>query len=443
MGKRKRYSNFNCGCFLGILILGLLFAAPYLVRVYVDSHIRSAVPPQVYKEVINFFEEPVELPKDWQTVSPYSEELLTAQKKFDDELSQWTGQEEALKHPEVFEKLNAAIEITSDDWLEAIPKIKQTESLLQRIVEFVNCDDYQLQAWPESDPNSILTNPNAAIKNTLMLQLAARIFVVRSFHFASEGRWEEAFNSSMMVLRMACRHPTGQIITHQLAVACEMIALKYQSRMVAECEDSKLLRNALEEMNSLDKSINHTTDLNVYLLDVVGGLRHHIRKGVEIDLSVNEPPAYFFELLSRYGFPWVPQIPKTGFAKVGDSLRQPHSPIMRLLGFNRILLAVAIPNVMETQIRQQSAHAQFDLTRLILVHRILELEGGQKISNTEEIVPAFIEGELIDPFSEKTYLWDATNEAFYSVAPNKIDEGNAIRYSPTNGTTSAGDLSLP
>jgi hypothetical protein len=48
-----------------------------------------------------------------------------------------------------------------------------------------------------------------------------------------------------------------------------------------------------------------------------------------------------------------------------------------------------------------------------------------------------------DPFADKPYLWDASHETFYGIGPDGKDDQNLVRYDPTNGTTSEGDLSVP
>jgi len=443
MRKRERYSNFNCGCVLGLLVLAIILLAPILLRFYIEYTIRNHLGPQDYKEFVRYFDQPIELPKEWQAVAPYSEKLLAGRTKLDDELSQWAEQEKHFEHPEVFKKFNDGIEFTPQDWEEAQTNVNGAESLLQAIEHFISYEDYEVQAWPQPDPKVLLANPNAASRNTFIFQTASRCFVIRGLLYANERRWEEAFNSNLMVLHMSSRHPAGRLIDELVALACEMLACKYQSNLVAECEDSKLLTETLQEMNALDGSLNHITTVNPYLIEIIGGLRQHKRNGIEIDLSVKEPTAYFVRILCRHGLPGRPQPRLTGFAKLGNSLLGPQGLIGRLLGIERLGMCYSMPNFQEIQIRKQSARAQYDLARLRLVNRILELEGGQKISNTEDIAPKFIQQKLIDPFSEKPYLWDVSTELFYSIGPNKINEENAFRYSPTNGSKSAGDLSLP
>ena len=101
-----------------------------------------------------------------------------------------------------------------------------------------------------------------------------------------------------------------------------------------------------------------------------------------------------------------------------------------------------MPNTLEARTREQTAKAKFDLARLVLARRLEQLENNVASQDASQFVPDYFALELRDPFVEAAYLWDAKDEAFYSVGPDKGNDNNRIRYDPTNGTISVGDISL-
>jgi hypothetical protein len=62
---------------------------------------------------------------------------------------------------------------------------------------------------------------------------------------------------------------------------------------------------------------------------------------------------------------------------------------------------------------------QFDLARLFLVKRILEMEGRETPTTVAELVPEFFEEEPLDSITGEPYKWDAETGEF--VASNAND----------------------
>ncbi|MCA9427322.1 MAG: hypothetical protein KC994_19735, partial [Candidatus Omnitrophica bacterium] len=96
----------------------------------------------------------------------------------------------------------------------------------------------------------------------------------------------------------------------------------------------------------------------------------------------------------------------------------------------------------EVVLRSVYFETALNLTRLQIANRIHELETGEKAKDMSHLVPILLPLAPVDPFTDQPFHWDASRETFYSVGPDEMDDGNSIRYSPTNGSKSVGDVSV-
>jgi hypothetical protein len=102
----------------------------------------------------------------------------------------------------------------------------------------------------------------------------------------------------------------------------------------------------------------------------------------------------------------------------------------------------AMPDAQEGFIREKVAKAQFDLARLMVATRLMQLRGEPSTGSLSAFVPNYLPKAPLDPFSEKPYLWQPSEGCFYSVGPDRTDNRLEKRYDPTNGTLSSGDIGL-
>ena len=108
----------------------------------------------------------------------------------------------------------------------------------------------------------------------------------------------------------------------------------------------------------------------------------------------------------------------------------------------KMLYKIAVPNTLEAHTRERTAKVKFDLARLLLARRLEQLESNAAPQYASQFAPDYFAVELRDPFVKIAYLWDANYGVFYSVGPDESNDSNRIRYDPTNGTISVGDIAL-
>jgi hypothetical protein len=91
----------------------------------------------------------------------------------------------------------------------------------------------------------------------------------------------------------------------------------------------------------------------------------------------------------------------------------------------------------------QRTLCKFDLLRLETARRIYTLEhGGKAPARQQELVPALLPALPLDRFAKDKAPYRTAAGRIYSLGPDAVDQRGAVRYDPTNGSTSAGDLVL-
>jgi len=391
-------------------------------------------------EMEAFFEEPVELPEEWRKVEPFPEDLVTAGRELRENLQTANAEAWSERWRPVFETLQSGRTISESEWSDLRKALGEFRNVPGAAARFVEIPGYDLEAFPPTDPDSGYIDGHS-------LYLAPEILCLNSYLLAHDGNWAEAFHPCLTCLRMAERHPASSCVTHSLAIIWERNAARCLSNLAGECDDIGARRALLVEMNRLDGKINLDAFTDPLLIDSVGRLRWYARRGKSVglesgltradlfrrsqDAQGEEPePLRFSYLFGTYGR-----------LVLARSVFIRDAPFSRLGGehFYRYIM----PNYRAGRIDEQAAEADFDIARLTVAARIEELETGRPPGDVSALVEKYFPGGLTDPFADAAYRRDPRGNTLYSIGPDHADNGNRIRYDPTNGTDSAGDISLP
>jgi len=128
-----------------------------------------------------------------------------------------------------------------------------------------------------------------------------------------------------------------------------------------------------------------------------------------------------------------------------DSARLPQRRFLGHLldvSIDRAYAKLRFDRIDEAHVREKMVKALFDILCLQIANRIAEIETGGKTDDLNEFTGKFSNEPRLDPFTSEALLWDTSAETFYSVGPDEMDDGNLLRYNPTNGIISVGDISL-
>jgi hypothetical protein len=103
------------------------------------------------------------------------------------------------------------------------------------------------------------------------------------------------------------------------------------------------------------------------------------------------------------------------------------------------------PNLLEARTRQFVADARFHLVRTALAARYRLVTTGEFPKSEDDFAPFLASGLPQDVFALAPLKFTSAEPdlySVYSVGPDRSDDGAAIEYDSTNGTTSRGDISI-
>jgi hypothetical protein len=403
------------------------------------------MPPADYAEMVRFFDEPYDFPAEWAEVKLYTPEFQAAIRLFQEEAAKIGGglagavpsrTSDQRPYQEDYQAiLQRGAELTPAEWAAAELNIRETTGYLTAWSTLSQHHDYEMEAIPIQAPSP---TPWPDYLNFLELQRTTRFLCLRSHLLARNAAWAEAFSSALSPLRIVQRHPASILSAHLVGIACERIADRSIARLAIQCPERASIEEALHEMNRLDSRLHRDNLEEAWKTDVIGSLRVYKRRdNVEFDLNPGRAGIYYFrkslEVYKRHvGLPQPLGIvvPTTFWA--------------RFMGAEEwAYYTLSHSNPMEPQFRFKVTKTEFDLARLLLANRLRELDGEAKTSELTDLIPKWLPSSPNDPFADKPYLWDAAHGTFYGIGPDQRDDGNSIRYDPTNGTKTTGDIALP
>jgi len=105
---------------------------------------------------------------------------------------------------------------------------------------------------------------------------------------------------------------------------------------------------------------------------------------------------------------------------------------------------VSYPNIPEAETRHKTSDMKFQLVRMALAARYCLFETGEFPSSQQHFAPFFREELPKDTFTENDALrftrLSKNEMAVYSVGPDGDDDRTKVRYDPTNGAITDGDI---
>jgi len=425
-------SSFPWAIIFFLILLVMVVIAVFVVpRWWVEFQI-SKLPPEVRATIERFRSEPVEIPEDWVTPPEAPEDLLALVEKRRAILE---TQPPAIPR-ELQSRAVAGDELSDSEWEEVASILSKVDPQFQAIDDLVSHPSY----WFGILPTKV---DNRGIPDLLPIQTTGQYLPLRALYQARQGDYEGGIESLLTLLRLSIRHPTDGEIEQLVALALTQRAIQPMATLAKECEDPTLLKATLNRLNDLAPTIQLNVFDDPILACVVVWINYERKNGGALEVSPGKTGLdYLYEISA----------PNSAVSRMRRKLvNQPTSGWFRsvvvhfwsiLTGSYRLMIAMSLPNQLDMGIRNDHIGSAFDLVRLALANRIHELQTGAKANDQNAFIPDLLKEPLLDPFTEKPYLWDASSEVFYSVAPDEVDDGNHIQYSPTNGSRSVGDFSL-
>jgi hypothetical protein len=460
----RKMSCGRCGCMALIVGLTLTVIAVVALRAFMIGRIDHDRLERLkqYDTVV------LDIPKEWQTPAPLpSDEVVEFQLGFYDRVAQLNesfgdgifgdGTSQSL-----FMKLRRGDAVTSaeqqtlDGFMAAFaPMMTETSSGL---------------ALPNYTADMMLYSSGTLF---LPVQQFAKFSSVAALETARQGNCRAAMDIAALPMRYLKHEEPASLIFDLIQVACFYISAGTFDALAAQSDDPAALRHGLEILTSLRDRAQPGTLERWSVTDQVSILNRAAAFGYPVDLGPQTRASLTQQSADIWSGPYnewaIKKFPASDrrhqAAKAAieaekerekyrrvESVRWAGNSVMdkvlgsvlarELIGFSpgAIMSDVAVPNYVEAHTRAKAMAAAYDLARLHLAQRLAQVEGGAAPPVGPGAVAAYIQPVPEDAFSSSPLLFQAEQNRFYSVGPDKDDDKLEFIYDATNGTVSNGDL---
>lgn len=435
---------------VGILLVlfcglaGLWLGVRAVVQYFLERKLEASMSAEEKAEMERFFTEPVYFPAEWQEDPPLSADLIAAASAVRAEedalqpslIERWDKKGPLFK---LLEKLKHNESLSSEEWRQVEEAVAQGKVVTEKFSALVARPDYEMKAYL-----------NAAEKYFLSLGCLVYQLGLQTYANIHKQQYTSAGNSILTVYKSVIRRDSSNSVEHIISTWMLQSGNEYLLYLARHCPDPQLLRYILSTMEEIQARIYPQAifQYDEEIFDQVIPLREYRKQGYTVDLTPGHPLGFYF---AQYI-----DIRREQLRKGPDRERVDffNPTIMKV---DLVLRWLALPSHAQRFLYKVNylspfndfpdrflvSRAKYDLACLELARRIRQLEGDTTVLTTSaEFYPQYLSTELHDPFTASEFLWDASSQQFYSVGPDKTDEGNRLEYDPTNGISSAGDIAL-
>ena len=172
-----------------------------------------------------------------------------------------------------------------------------------KLIAYTQRLDYELSVLAEPPSQFSATRS----PNYIMLQIASKTLQFRTYSAAKSGQWRDAFQANLASHRMTQRRPAIDLIAHLVAAAIQEMSSCSTAWLMQRCDDEAVLREAFEELKSLDKKVNLDVLDNILELSTFTRLRRFKKDNPGIDMTPGKTGLFYFGQLSSS---WLEEMEK-------------------------------------------------------------------------------------------------------------------------------------
>ncbi|MEN6627090.1 MAG: M56 family metallopeptidase [Candidatus Sumerlaeia bacterium] len=304
--------------------------------------------------------------------------------------------------------------------------------------------------------------PDTAVPNFLAAQQIARIMCVEGRYFESLKQYDKAIDDYLAVLKMSRDYgvPNCTLIGGLISVACQRFPLAQISRLAASgaLDDDQLkgLAAQLKAVEATQGDFNQWLDGEIRSMDwvldyarrdpdklravyakVMAHRKNATAEAEEIIKNVDRLTAEHKQWSdwekAGFAMPYW-QRNANGFNKAGYE---------KLVAGMHPLIKKVRPNFEEANVRYLHNAVRLGQARVVVALEQYRKGKGSYPDGLNALAPKFIEVVPTDPFSGQPLMYQLGGDGKYrlwSLGPDAINNGAAVSYDPTNGTTSGGDI---
>lgn len=478
----KRYT-----CITAVLVLALLLCVAFLGGVaFLRDKWLSRLSPQQQAELQTAHTEIIELPPDWHKPAQLMPEPIARfHDQFARDMESVTGKYRYFLHgTDRMDTTRSLIGRMSYD-LPVLDADQQTSfALLMTELQPIIDETSRTVAMPDYT----LAYDTDDVPNFLQIQQFAKLISIIAQVEADNGNAAGAMETLSLTPRLMKFEDPSYLITHLIAVASNVITCRRIEAIARQTSDTAALRRGLEILNEVHPQIyGFDPDLLRYAdhVSYLRGAAAHccpVTLGPQTRASLlyqyhwmnsvnyfrwlaNNLPSGDYRLpkvrsrLASFAAPKAPTpagsaLPSRfseGLLATKDPLPRTHAGgmlrlINGLVGVD-ILVSTFImhgTNYEEAAIRMRVQQALYEVARLTLATRLVQLELGTDAAqpaNLEQSVTKYISPIPNDPFSSGTRAMRMTPDGrFYSIGPDGKDDSLSLIYDSRRGTFSPGDV---
>lgn len=350
----------------------------------------------------------------------------------------------------VLEEANAA---TPEDWSEIRAGLEQAAPLLQELKSSGSGDGFQPDLLYESRGKS---RPGMTVSQ--LVEDCAGMLCLKSLASLKMQNVREALETACLAARLAMVQPFTQAAMQKAQARSFGKAVNTWSRAVASTNDPHALNQSLDAMNSL--AAKYQINLDNVFDPVSRDLLSRIRMAADGKDSLNLSRTTPDYLLQQYTELTEKKLEAEKRRLMEDEPRFRTEMEKHKKEIDE--LSRAVKEAMETRgmpgagrdnatsaplhpqlAAEKMGQAELDILRLSTAEKLFRGQYGREPSSLDSLSPRYFPTSSSDPFTNQPYLVDPASGRVYSAGPDLVDQQGKVRYDPTNGSRSAGDIFLP
>lgn len=348
-------------------------------------------------------------------------------------------------------------ELVSDDTAATATEMtRKASGWMRNCSRLVRDRDYEmtyLLPMPPFDPE-----PAFGLAST-----AARLFCLAAMVQDHAGDFDEGFELGLDALRFGVRPRAAPAEAHAAGATVVRNSVATLADMAQGCRNVNALRALLATLQALYGGCNPGYGESAPMSKIVGHFRLWGRDGYLPELPAEMSGRELFDkwLEATEGYveyrasilgdthPEVVNMrlalearpaPILAYRQTGNI-----AELKRWLGGEAVVLAAfdsVMPDEQQLHTEQDIARAAYDLTMLTAAQELCLLDSHKPATGMADLVPKYLPTVPKDPFSGTEYVWSKTMQRFYSLGPDRKDDGLKLLYAG-GMTSSPGDLIVP
>jgi len=471
-----------------IILLCIAGAIGFIIvgaNIYVEKSILSRLNPDQRKEFDRWRTEKLQIKLEELEAPPFRETTIEAAKAF---ARKWE------EHSKIASEISCIYNDynTKDpdqrnygDFLILVSELEQIEPLFQAFENLVTQPDYEMDVliicndfietgnhriaigkWaslpiPKIENHESYPVPNLEDLNYFPIMATGTLLRLKTESLLSREKFPEAFQTVETIIRSSRTHKYSSLMCQLVSFELLFKGIKSGYQALELCEDFRILHDALEWQTALLPPVLMEKDQDSLVINSLGIIRRAKRLGWESHIEnmtaqeiMGESLRLQAEYLEQYVLPFAKtNIDKERIQKAIENIRYNHKFFSGQILNHRfvdqwyayaitsIFYVINLPNKPEVLSREMVSLGKYDLLRLETASKLYRLEKGGEPQSLNDLVPEYLSSLPKDVFSleEKGY---GIKPRLYSVGPDGIDQECEVRYDPTNGTVSGGDVFL-